>query len=359
MKKLILTLLLGGFALTSCQKDDLSSVTELDAVEGRGKAQSSDWPVDDSCYITLTPNLPATVNACVTDKGLDAVDSYFNLNISDTYLAGDYDAWCVDQDATLDDEECFVADVYSSYETLPAGEFEQPENFPNVNWLVNQDFIGQESPTYTGEYFTFGDIQRAIWYLVDDSNCTLCEFLGPYSDDRAQELRDLALANGGDYEPGEGDELVIILIPQNDRQSVIITIPVECQSCETAFAYDASGDCFIEYDFSRWGWTIPISEGNYVFDVYAGAGQCDLSKGTKVGTVSVSYSGNDVDVDYDIMPGYNLDEEHTYAGLDPIPSNPKNGKLTLAPGQYRIADDLNGEDIYVILHTVICGDYED
>jgi hypothetical protein len=37
MKKLILILLLGGFALTSCQKEDLSSVTELEAVEGRGK----------------------------------------------------------------------------------------------------------------------------------------------------------------------------------------------------------------------------------------------------------------------------------------------------------------------------------
>ena len=33
MKKLMLVLLLGGFLFTSCQKDDLSSQTELEAVK--------------------------------------------------------------------------------------------------------------------------------------------------------------------------------------------------------------------------------------------------------------------------------------------------------------------------------------
>jgi len=42
MKKLILILLLGGFALTSCQKDDLSSQVEMDSVEGRGKVKSEE-----------------------------------------------------------------------------------------------------------------------------------------------------------------------------------------------------------------------------------------------------------------------------------------------------------------------------
>jgi hypothetical protein len=43
--------------------------------------------------------------------------------------------------------------------------------------------------------------------------------------------------------------------------------------------------------FDRWGWTNPISTdpGSYVFDLWAGAGQCDTDKGTLVGTVEVEY----------------------------------------------------------------------
>ena len=37
MKKLMLVLLLGGFLFTSCQKDDLSSQTDLESVEGKGQ----------------------------------------------------------------------------------------------------------------------------------------------------------------------------------------------------------------------------------------------------------------------------------------------------------------------------------
>ena len=49
MKKLILMLLVGGFALTSCQKDDLSSVTELEAVEGKGNKRGATAFTWDDC----------------------------------------------------------------------------------------------------------------------------------------------------------------------------------------------------------------------------------------------------------------------------------------------------------------------
>ena len=46
MKRLIFFLLLGGFALTSCQKDDIGSVLDVEAVEGRGKNKEAS--VDES-----------------------------------------------------------------------------------------------------------------------------------------------------------------------------------------------------------------------------------------------------------------------------------------------------------------------
>lgn len=67
---------------------------------------------------------------------------------------------------------------------------------------------------------------------------------------------------------------------------------------ETAFAYGGEqlATCFLDLDFNsdsksdfnRWGWTNgPLAAGSYSFDIYAGAGQCDLTKGTLVGTLNV------------------------------------------------------------------------
>ena len=340
MKKLILPILIFGFILASC---------EVEPVDQSLKGTNLELEVSD-CEIDLTlPELPDQVDACVTEKGEDAVDSYFNINVSNTILAGDYDGWCVDQDLTLNDDQCFTADVFSSYETLPAGVFEKPENFDLVNWLLNQNFIGQTSTGFGGTY-TFGDVQRAIWYLVDDSNCSLCEFLGPYEDARSLELVAAAEANGQGFEPGPGQIIAIVLIPTDgETQSVIIPYKLKCKEykCgDTAFALGET--CFLEEGFDRWGWVIgPIADGyEETLDVYAGAGQCNLDKGTLIGTVTVSYNGGEVEVDYNIDGTY--EEAHVYAGNNMFPTM-KNGKPTVAPGQFTIQDNLEGE-IYVIVH---------
>jgi hypothetical protein len=127
--------------------------------------------------------------------------------------------------------------------------------------------------------------------------------------------------------------------------------------CETAYAYsDAEpSTCFSDLGlgFSNWGWTIYLAdEDEYVLDLYAGAGQCDTEKGTFVGTVTVDYSGGTVDTTFSLEPGHALYEAHVYAGASPVPVT-KKGKATVAPGQYYIEPDLEGE-IYVIVHAVVC-----
>jgi hypothetical protein len=132
-------------------------------------------------------------------------------------------------------------------------------------------------------------------------------------------------------------------------------------SCETSYAYDGDdltstvGTCFSDLGlgFSNWGWSIKLpGTGTYTFPVYAGAGQCDITKGTYVGDVTVVYAANGiVTFTYDFEPGFSASETHFYAGKTKVQY--VKGKPTVAPGQYKIAAGLTGE-IYIIAHAVVC-----
>lgn len=357
MKKLTPAILaIFAFSFFSCEVEPTGE--NLEAIAGKGKIKSEknnnrNNNEAEECIVTHFPTLPSLVSACTTAKGEGTSSgAYFDLTINDTDLAGAYGAWCVDVDLSLGAEECFDYNVYSSYAELPAGAFENPENFDLINWIINQDFISLG--------YTFGDIQWAIWELLDDQNCSACSYLGDdWSPEKGQEIVDAALANGEGFEPAAGDLLAIVLIPTGNTQSIVVTIPIECEpepSCETAFARGTNGNtCFIGEGFNRWGWSIgPLTEGaEETYEVYAGAGQCDVEKGELVGTVDVSYVGGEVSVTYNIDDAYEVSETHTYAGNTMFPLD--NGESTVAPGQYYIEDNLSGE-IYVIAHAVVCTD---
>ena len=366
MKKLTLAAIaIFALVFNSCDVEPAGS-DSLESINGKGKlkkkAEKSES--EESCIVDLLPELPSVVNACVTAKGPNTTTAYFDLTVNgESILAGNYEAWCTDFETALNEDQCFDGNVYSSYDVLPESGIAQPENFDLINWIVNQDFVGQAS-TVGGNY-TYGDVQYAIWVLIDSLfyNCSDCDNLGDWDPDRAQEIIDLALANGDGYEPGIGDQLVVVLIPTDSTvQSVIISVPMECDEepstggCETAFARGIDGNtCFIGEGFNRWGWSIgPLEEGTEeTYDVYAGAGQCDINKGALVGTVDVSYVDGNVTVTYNIDDAYTVSETHTYAGTDMFPT--KNGKPTVAPGQFTIEEDLEGA-IYVIAHAVVCTD---
>jgi len=142
--------------------------------------------------------------------------------------------------------------------------------------------------------------------------------------------------------------------------------------CETAFVYCGPvSECFLDLDmgFNRWGWTNGpmLPETGHWFYIYAGAGQCDADKGTMVGKLTIKYFGSTATITYNMDAGYTLNEVQLYVGNDMIPSK-KNGKYTVAPGQYPYKDDnLNGAttytftvdglsgEIYFIAHAVVCG----
>lgn len=143
-------------------------------------------------------------------------------------------------------------------------------------------------------------------------------------------------------------------------------------STETAFAYGGDlATSFLEFDgANRWGWTNgPLSAGSYTFDIYAGAGQSDITKGTLVGSLSVSYDGSIATVTYSMLAGFTMTEVHLHVGNEVLPVD-RNGSTTLAPGQYQnkaeglddvseytaVITGLSG-DVHVVAHAVVAGEF--
>jgi hypothetical protein len=135
-----------------------------------------------------------------------------------------------------------------------------------------------------------------------------------------------------------------------------LKVNVQCYIYETAYAKGGSAVCFIP-TFNNWGWTNSITPGTYTWPLWAGAGQCDTSKGTLVGTVTVVYSATThvVTVTYNVAFPYTLEETHVYAGTTKFPQV-KQGKKTVdtvAPGQYYNAGPFTNGTVYVIAHAKV------
>ncbi len=102
-------------------------------------------------------------------------------------------------------------------------------------------------------------------------------------------------------------------------------------------------------DFNRWGWTNgPLGIGTYTANLYAGAGQSDITKGTLVGTVTIDYSGSSATVTYAMRSGFYLTGTHLYVGNAILPTN--NGSYTVAPGELGVQHGLSyaSSDSYIV-----------
>ncbi len=165
--------------------------------------------------------------------------------------------------------------------------------------------------------------------------------------------------NGCDICPG-GDDFI-----DTDGD----TIPDFCDSedpdlegCETAFMVGNTTLISLDLGNKRWGWAefFDDADGVYVYDVYAGAGQNDLSKGTQVGTVSLDVSGNTVSVTINLNSGVVANVTHMYFSDNTAPT-------TTAPGQYGNTNetDFTGSrtsnfnysgdgDFWLIVHAEVC-----
>jgi hypothetical protein len=195
--------------------------------------------------------LPDQVTISTAFPGLGyGAPSYFDVTVSGgTMLDGMYDGYCVDADRGRP-EDGTLANVYSSYEPLPPGvPIEYPENLDLVNWIINQGFVGQ--PSGCDGNYTYGDVQWAIWQLVEDNPPADHSSLGDWSLCRAQEILNAAYANGEGFVPGCGEVMGIILDPVEWRQPVIIWVDVPCAEDETVWGGDYFGTP-LEFPGDNW-----------------------------------------------------------------------------------------------------------
>jgi hypothetical protein len=230
---------------------------------------------------------------------------------------------------------------------------------------------GSNNVTVTTEMAEYTDYAEIVWgdpttevnatvTVVDDSDLFGEVPLGTVTaPDNAQftYTKDFAWADYGAALCGEYTYDNTASINETGQSaSATLKVNVQCYIYETAYAKKGTGAlCFIGNGFANWGWTNPITPGSYTWDLWAGAGQCDTSKGTLVGTVTVVYSGGYVTVNYNVAFPYALEETHVYAGTTMFPQV-KQGKKwvsTVAPGQYYNASPFGGGTVYVIAHAVV------
>lgn len=141
--------------------------------------------------------------------------------------------------------------------------------------------------------------------------------------------------------------------------------------CETAWAYGSNAFCGDPVlGVTRWGWYDQLmAEGETTQTLWAGAGQCDTSKGTNVGSVSYNLNSGNLTVNIATTGEFYLTEVHYYADSSHIAPVHPNGGYTVAPGSLdegrdadngftpRISDSWSeGNHImpYVMTHAVVC-----
>lgn len=126
---------------------------------------------------------------------------------------------------------------------------------------------------------------------------------------------------------------------------------------ETAFAVFTTGTdpvvdanqsaCFLDLGLGikRWGWTnaLPADSGSSILAIYAGAGRCDISKGTLVGYLEVTPTADAgvLEVTYNAFESYLFSQFHLYVGNEMLALD-VNGEPTVAPGQFPIVMEVDG-----------------
>ncbi len=236
------------------------------------------------------------------------------------------------------------------------------------DYLCN-DYPGDLTATFTDECSDNGSITVSPVM----SGSTLCEEIYTYTfsarDDCGNTTTD-SITVVREWESLEDCETAFARLPEDLPAP---SRPYDSKTNPDPYAgTDAIGArCFIDDVFERWGWVNRVKkDSTYYLPVYAGAGQCDVTKGDSVGTVTLAFYGDTVTVMFDLIAPWVMTEAHIYVGEDMYPTF-KNGKhkdeATVAPGQYNLVYE-NGDPItdlkvgyynapeyvYVIVHAVTC-----
>ena len=341
--------------------------------------EDSDWAVSGTITITNPAPIDAVINSVedvITAAGLDDIDAVIDFGEGEDEITFPY---------TLEAGEELVlpysAELPDGTDRVNKAKAVQ-QNF-DYTYDVYDEELGELQATASGTTVycaeadvTFGDDpENEYLAVINIQDVSDFDFFGTQNLgtlDAAELDEDDVTCFEYDYffKYGEYDGPAVInntatIVETGQYASAILKINTQEFIYDSAWAKgegsarDEAVDAdevvpFCEY-FSNWGWTNKIGPGTYNWDLWAGAAQCDTSKGTLVGWVTVDYGVDGLHVYFHVYPEYDLKETHVYAGTTMFPQM-QQGRWglvdTVAPGQYYIEGDLSGE-IYVIAHAVV------
>jgi hypothetical protein len=182
--------------------------------------------------------------------------SYFSTYVSKDGETEMFPGWCIDTDNGIYSNTPYKAELVSTYELAGMGLVEFPENLDKVNWIINQDFVGTAS--ICGGDFTFGDVQRSIWELLEDNQST--SGLADWDPCRVDEILAAALDIGSGFEPACEQEIALALVPFDENGD-----PVSAQVTITQITIiEQLLDCTQEYmEETAWGMGVPFNTRNW------------------------------------------------------------------------------------------------
>ena len=318
-------------------------------------------------------------NATITVNRGEAqgLDSYFAINLSNIepnglVTEGLTEGWCLDYKVPIRQNN----DVHTGVKMFNTF---GSEKWKPANYLMNiKDELQQEDPE-----LTYREIQVALWSLIEvpafNIDKALSEGTMPsrmmsngtpnFDVNKTKQIVSRVRAKVNEFEYKPGTPAIAYSQVSDDQQ------PLAFVSGETAWAFSAMSDGSVDSDIStefcnnsdlkgnNWGWTNgTFSDGDSgTFDIIAGAGGCDLTKGTLVGTFSFTYKSGKLEFTLNLTVDNDFSELQIHAGNGILPM--KKDDYTNAPGQFGYNEDLDGGisvkadeitglsgDIYIAVH---------
>ena len=303
-----LVLLLGIILLAACSSNDENPISAtnpgaIEKITGTG--------TDNTLCVDLIAGQSILVGSvCVTEVNTDfTIPGNDHLRVTYTTTGG----W------EMSEVHFFIGPALPSQNA--------PRQFPYVfdNWTSNTTSCSFDIPftylrsLYPDLYTCYVAMAHAVVHDTNPGGTTQTAWGGGTPTGQAWSMWfPICLEEGGGGGGGGGDPII-----------------------ETAYGYNALySTCFIP-TFANWGWTNQLDPTlrSFTFDLIAGAGQCDQSKGLNVGTVTLSIGGtpwSSATVTYTMTAPYVLEEVHFYIDALPFPmvQKGKNWVQTVAPGQY-------------------------
>ncbi len=202
--------------------------------------------VDYDHMLAVTANLPD--DADLYPKYPNHNSYFLSLVNNGEIINGAHEGWCIDAGHGIYSNRTYDVTVFSSYESLAGlGNVDHPEELDKVNWVLNQDFVGKQSSAW-GAY-TYADVQRVIWELVDDFPPTYVGHI-----DRVMEILELAHLYGEGYVPQCDENMVVILEPLPQYQVTIIEVPIAllAGNCDNGYGEETAWAAGLPFPGNSW-----------------------------------------------------------------------------------------------------------